>query len=87
LEGLVGSSRALGLVCLILAVIIALPIPLGNLPPAVCVVAIAFGMLQRDGFIVAGALAASAMVVVGMTAALALAGSYLLSLFGGFFVG
>ena len=86
-EGLAGSSRALGLVCLILAVIIALPIPLGNLPPAICVVAIAFGMLQRDGLIVAGALAASAVVVVGMTAALSLAGSYLLNLFGGFFVG
>ena len=82
-EGLAGASRALGLMCLILALVIALPIPLGNLPPAVCVVALAFGMLQRDGFIVAGALVASAAVLTGMTAVLALAGSWLLEAFGG----
>jgi hypothetical protein len=71
----------LGLMCLILALVVALPIPLGNLPPAVCVVA--FGMPQRNGFIVAGALVASATVLMGMTAALALAGSYLLEALGG----
>jgi hypothetical protein len=40
-------------------------------------------MLQRDGFTVAGALVASATVLMGMTAALALAGSYLLEALGG----
>lgn len=68
--------------CLILALVIALPIPLGNLPPAVCVVALAFGMLQRDGFIVAGALAASAAVVTGMAAAIVLAADFMVETIG-----
>ncbi|MGF7210669.1 hypothetical protein GGE65_005277 [Skermanella aerolata] len=80
--GLAGASRALGLMCLILALVIALPIPLGNLPPAVCVVALAFGMLQRDGFIVAGALAASAAVVTGMAAAIVLAADFMVETIG-----
>lgn len=50
-------ERLLALVCLVLALVIALPIPFGNLPPAVCLLAIAAGMVQRDGVLVAFGLA------------------------------
>jgi hypothetical protein len=52
LEALARRERLLGIVCLILSVVLVLPIPFWNLPPALSLVAIAFGMLQRDGLIV-----------------------------------
>jgi hypothetical protein len=81
-QRLAGASRMLGLACLTLAVVIALPIPLGNLAPAVCVAFIAFGMLQRDGLIVAGALAASTAMVTGMAAAIVLAADFMVETIG-----
>ncbi|HWL81602.1 exopolysaccharide biosynthesis protein [Roseomonas mucosa] len=53
-------ERLLALVCLLLAFVVALPIPLGNLPPAACLLAIALGMVQRDGMLVAVGLAGTA---------------------------
>ena len=48
-------ERLIGLVCLYLSVVLILPIPLLNSPPAACIAAVALGMIQRDGvFIVAG---------------------------------
>jgi len=38
-----------GLVCLALAVILVLPIPLGNIPPAFAIALMALGILERDG--------------------------------------
>jgi len=40
---------ALGFICLMLAVILVLPIPLGNNPPAFAIALIALGILERDG--------------------------------------
>jgi hypothetical protein len=51
--GLACSERPLALVCVFLAFVIALPIPLGNLPPAACLLVIALGMVQHDGLLVA----------------------------------
>jgi hypothetical protein len=46
-----------GLLCFILAVILALPIPLGNIPPAIAICLFALGILEKDGaWIVAGLL-------------------------------
>jgi hypothetical protein len=45
-------ERLIGLVCLYLAIILLLPIPFINFPPAVCIVVIAMGMVQRDGILV-----------------------------------
>lgn len=50
---LADQDRLLALMCLLLAVVIAMPIPFGNLPPAICVLLIALGMIQRDGLFVA----------------------------------
>jgi hypothetical protein len=46
-----------GLVCLALAVILVLPIPLGNIPPAFAIALMALGILERDGvWVLAGLL-------------------------------
>lgn len=81
-QGMARAGRALGLACLLLAVIIALPIPFGNLLPALCIAGIAFGLLQRDGVIIAASLAVGAVVVTGMTVAVLVAGDAILSLVG-----
>lgn len=43
------AERLLGCFCLILAIVLALPIPLGNMLPAVAICMIAFGILEKDG--------------------------------------
>ena len=52
-SGFLRSDRALGLLCLYLSVLLLLPLPFLNVAPALCLVAIAFGMVHRDGAIVA----------------------------------
>ena len=58
-----------GMVCLLLAVVLVLPVPLGNMLPALAISLLALGVLERDGvWIVAGLVAAvaSAIVVSGV---------------------
>lgn len=44
------ARRPLGILIMILALIMALPIPIvGNMPPAVAIMLMGFGMLERDG--------------------------------------
>lgn len=53
------SERLIGLVVLILAFVITLPIPvIGNIPPGIAVAIIAVGLLERDGLAVLAGLAA-----------------------------
>jgi hypothetical protein len=42
-------ERVVGAACLLLAVILLLPIPFGNIPPAFAIAAFALGILERDG--------------------------------------
>lgn len=42
-------ERVIGVFCLILSIILALPIPLGNMLPAVALCIMAFGILEKDG--------------------------------------
>lgn len=45
----------IGFVCFVLAVILVLPIPLGNIPPALAISLMALGVVERDGWwVVAG---------------------------------
>lgn len=67
------AVRLLGLVVLLSAVLIILPIPLGNTLPAMAVMSVALGLIARDGMAVAAglglsvsALAASAALVSGV---------------------
>jgi len=58
-----------GLVCLLLAIVVLLPIPLGNMLPALAISMLALGILERDGYWVVGGLAvaaASAVLVSGV---------------------
>jgi hypothetical protein len=50
LFGAVGE-RLIGVTCLVLALILILPIPGGNIPPALAVSTLSFALIQRDGLI------------------------------------
>ncbi len=45
------GERAIGFVCTVLALVLILPIPLGNILPALAVSALSFSLIQRDGLI------------------------------------
>lgn len=63
------AKRLIGLACLLLAVILSLPIPLGNMLPAAAICLLALGLLERDGLWVLVGLAtaaASTLVVSGV---------------------
>lgn len=59
----------IGLVCLLLALVLVLPIPLGNMLPALSISLLALGLLERDGYAIASGIIAatvSAVVVSGV---------------------
>jgi hypothetical protein len=60
------TEYLVGLVCLLLAIVLVLPVPLGNVLPALAISVLALGVLARDGlWVLAGlACAAAATVVV-----------------------
>ena len=63
----------LGIICLLLALILVLPIPLGNMLPALAISMLALGVLERDGVWVLAGLgmtAVAAVVVSGVIFAL-----------------
>lgn len=71
-----------GLVCLIMAIVLFLPIPLGNMLPAFTICLLALGVLERDGlWISAGFVSAivSAAVVWGVVFAMFKAAVYFFS--------
>lgn len=43
------AERVIGAFCLLLAAVLALPIPFGNMLPALAICLIALGVLERDG--------------------------------------
>jgi hypothetical protein len=54
-------ERLLGLVLLLLSIIVSLPIPFANQPPAVAQSLIALGLIERDGAVVMIGIAAAAI--------------------------
>jgi hypothetical protein len=71
------ARTALGLPIIALGLAIALPIPLGNLLPALALIAFALGFLARDGVAILAALGLSA-VALGWVAFLLVAGTKVL---------
>jgi hypothetical protein len=72
----------IGMVCLVLAVVLVLPVPLGNMLPALAISLLALGVLERDGlWILAGlgAAAVSAVVVSGVVFVMVQAAFYFVS--------
>lgn len=62
----VQNDRMLGLLCLYLSILLLLPIPLFNAAPSICLVAIALGMVHRDGLMVAVGVIGTALVTVAL---------------------
>jgi hypothetical protein len=59
------AERGLGVLWLTLAIVLVLPIPLGNMPPAASLCIMALGLLVADGiFIIIGIVAAAASLVL-----------------------
>lgn len=58
------AERLIGFVVIVLAIVIALPIPIvGNLPPAVIVGILSIGLIERDGAAVLAGLALAVLIV------------------------
>ncbi|WP_442854700.1 exopolysaccharide biosynthesis protein [Fischerella sp. PCC 9605] len=64
------AQRFIALIFFILAIIIALPIPFGNLPPAIVIVALCLGMIEQDGVVIVLAVLAACAVVAIMASAI-----------------
>lgn len=58
------SEYVVGLICLLLATVLVLPIPLGNMLPALAISLLALGLLERDGYVVVAGLAAAGLAGV-----------------------
>ena len=75
-------ERVIGAVCLLLAVLLVLPIPFGNMLPALAISFMALGLLERDGVWILIGLAVSAVaavVVSGVVVGLAQAAFYVVA--------
>ena len=66
----VREERPMGILCLYLSLILWLPLPLVNAPPAICLAAVALGIIHRDGLLIAAGAVGAAL----LTAALFLVG-------------
>lgn len=60
------AERLVGVLCFALAVVLFLPIPLGNMLPAIAISVIALGILERDGvwILTGGAIGIVALLIV-----------------------
>jgi hypothetical protein len=80
------GQRLIGLVCTLLALVLILPIPLGNILPAAAVTVLSLALVQRDGFLglLGYALAASSVAVLVLAAGIITHGAHrLFSVFSG----
>jgi len=59
----------IGLICLVLAMIITLPIPLGHVAPGTAICLLALGLMERDGVVIGIGFAAAALALVIVTVA------------------
>ncbi|MBD3893518.1 exopolysaccharide biosynthesis protein [Hydrogenophaga sp.] len=75
-------ERLVGLLCLLLALLVVLPIPLGNALPSLAISFFALGILERDGYCILAGLFTSvvaAVVVSGVLFALTKAALFMLA--------
>jgi hypothetical protein len=73
------AERVVGLVCAVLAIVLMLPIPFANMPPAVAICVMAMALLERDGLatlagltLAAGSLFIASGVILGIVKAVSL---------------
>lgn len=65
-------ERAIGLILLVLAIVITLPIPFGNILPAIAIVVISLGMIEKDGLAIAIGGISGGVILAFMTSAILL---------------
>lgn len=65
-QALACNERLLALVCLYLSALLILPLPFFNAPPALCLVLLALGMVQRDGLFVLAGLAGTVLITIAL---------------------
>lgn len=65
-------ERLIGLLLLLLAIVILLPIPFGNILPAIVIVVISLGMIEKDGLTIAIGAASGTAILALMTGAILL---------------
>jgi hypothetical protein len=70
------QERLIGVVCAYLSLILLLPLPFVNAPPAICLALIALGLIQRDGILIALGLAGTVITTFALVAAMVWAGSF-----------
>jgi len=81
-------QRVVGALCFALAVILVLPIPLGNMLPALAICIFSLGILARDGYwIIAGVITAIVAVAISSGVVYALVESAYLAFSGAFISG
>ena len=78
--GAVGD-RLIGAVCTVLALVLILPIPLGNVLPALTISTLSLGLAQRDGVaaLIGYALAAASAAVLALSFSIVVAAAYRLA--------
>lgn len=59
-------ERVVGALCTLMSVLLLLPVPLMNVPPAIVLAILSWGLLQRDGLFVAIGIAMAALVVLAV---------------------
>lgn len=62
----VREERPMGILCLYLSLILFLPLPLMNAPPAICLAIVALGIIHRDGVLIAAGAVAAVMLTTGL---------------------
>lgn len=76
------AERLIGALCVLLSLVLFLPIPFGNLLPAIAICLFSFGLLEKDGLPVLAGLAvavAGLAIAWGVAVALVKAGIFVLS--------
>ncbi len=81
------GDRVIGLVCTVLALILTLPIPLGNMLPALTIATLALGLTQRDGLValIGYGFAAASFGVLALSAGAVIAAAHKLAQMAGAF--
>ncbi|MET0272782.1 MAG: exopolysaccharide biosynthesis protein [Phenylobacterium sp.] len=80
------GDRVIGLVCFLLAIVLILPIPLGNILPATTVTVLALALVQRDGVLALfgyGLAGASVTVLVLAAGVITRGAHHMISVFSG----
>lgn len=76
------AFRFLGGICLTLSIVLVLPIPFGNLLPAIAIAIIALGALERDGIWIAGGVLFGIASIIFLASAIVILTRALLNLLG-----